>query len=203
MNITILGTGNIGAGLGLAWAKEGHDITYGVRDVTSYKNRELVEGSDNIKLATVYDAITLSHIIVLAVPFDVVREVLSEGDFREKIIIDCTNALNGLPDGFPSAAEAIAHWANCPRVVKAFNSTGSANLRDTDYDGQKIETLICGDDDEAKRTVKELAEEVGFAVIDAGKLSSAKYLEDFAKLWIHLAYHMGIGENFAFKMVSR
>ena len=42
MKITIIGTGNIGAGLGRRWATAGHQIIYGVRDSLTPLAKELV-----------------------------------------------------------------------------------------------------------------------------------------------------------------
>ena len=65
------------------------------------------------------------------------------------------------------------------------------------------DAFICGDDDEAKQTVGELAKEIGFHPVDVGGLRSAEMLESLAKLWITLAYHQGIGPNIAFKLLQR
>jgi predicted dinucleotide-binding enzyme len=145
-----------------------------------------------------------SEIITVAVPFSAAREVLgSARDLSQKIIIDCTNALSGLPSGFLTAAEAIRRWSGSEKVIKAFNATGSANLENPDYNGTRIDTYICGDDKDAKETVKKLAEQVGFSVVDAGGIKNAYLLEAFAKLWINLAYQQEMGPGIAFKLLRR
>ncbi len=63
--------------------------------------------------------------------------------------------------------------------------------------------FVCGDDEAGKSIVLKLTEEVGFEVIDAGKLSSARLLEPYALLWIKLASAYGQGRNFAFAIVRR
>ena len=49
----------------------------------------------------------------------------------------------------------------------------------------------------AKRTVTSLAEGMGFAVIDAGPLKNARYLEPLAGLNIYLGYGAGLGTAIA------
>ena len=202
MKISILGTGNIGGGLGKKWADKGHQIIYGVRDPRNTKYHSLAD--KNVRVTTMAEAISYSEIVIIAIPFPAVKEVLAKaGNLENKLIIDTTNAIAGVPAGFQSAAEAIQKWSGSSRVVKAFNTTGVDNLRNPVYQGMRIETLICGDDPDAKKLVWKLAEEIGFEVIDAGGLNKANLLEYFARLWIHLAYQQGMGTGFAFKLLKR
>ncbi|SRR6266404_4139998 len=125
-----------------------------------------------------------------------------------KILIDCTNPLkpdlSGLSIGqSTSAAEQIADLAKGARVVKAFNTTGAGNMANPKFGPQDATMFICGDDGSAKATVVKLAEELGFEAVDAGPLLAARYLEPLAMLWIHLAFKMGWGTNFAFKILKR
>jgi predicted dinucleotide-binding enzyme len=62
---------------------------------------------------------------------------------------------------------------------------------------------ICSDHKEAKSVVMKLAEDLGFDVYDAGPLSSARYLEPMAMLWITLAYKQGLGPDMAFQIIKR
>jgi predicted dinucleotide-binding enzyme len=202
MKISILGAGRIGSGLGNKWKAAGHEIIFGLRNPDDPKYKSL--RSDGFKLVTLTEAMEASDIIVVAVPFSAAREVLgSARDLSKKIIIDCTNALSGLPTEFLSAAEAIRRWSGCEKVIKAFNATGSANLENPDYNGTRIDTYICGDNKDAKKVVKKLAEQVGFSVVDAGGIKNAYLLEAFAKLWINLAYQQEMGPGIAFKLLHR
>ncbi len=202
MKISILGPGKIGGGLGRKWMAAGHEIIFGVRHPDDPKYAALK--SEGFSLVSLTEAMEASEIITVAVPFNAAREVLgSARDLSKKIIIDCTNALSGLPSGFLTAAEAIRRWSGSEKVIKAFNATGSANLENPDYNGTRIDTYICGDDKDAKETVKKLAEQVGFSVVDAGGIKSAYLLEAFAKLWINLAYQQEMGPGIAFKLLRR
>ena len=105
------------------------------------------------------------------------------------------------PGSLPSAAEDIAKWVPEARVVKAFNSLGAEHLLNTQFGSQQADTFICGDDEAAKAVVKQLAEDIGFGVIDAGSLSNAHLLESLAKLWITLSRR--VGREIAFKLLQR
>lgn len=203
MRIAIIGTGNIGTGLGRKWSTMNHVIIYGVRDVDSAKLATLK--AEKAKIAEIQDAVNASDVVVLAVPFQAVEEVLANTHgLTTKIVIDATNAISApLPAGYASAAEAIAFWSKCRKVVKAFNTTGADNLNNPVYNGEKIESFICGDDTLAKALVAKLVEDTGFTVIDVGNLEQAVLLENLAKLWVTLAYKQGMGPDMAFKLVKR
>lgn len=203
MRIAIIGTGNIGAGLGRKWSSLGHIVVYGVRDTDSPKLDDLK--SEKAKIMDIQDAVNASDVIVLAIPFAAVEEVLKNTlGLTMKIVVDTTNAISSpLPPGFASAAEAIAYWSKSSKVVKAFNSTGSANLNNPLYQDQRIETYICGNDKVANALVAKLAEDIGFNAVDAGSLDQAHLLECLAKLWVTLAYKQGMGPDFAFKLLKR
>ncbi len=209
MKIAIIGTGSVGAALGRGWAAKGHMVTFASREPGSERVQALVEAAGpNASVARVGDAVGRSSIIVLAVPYTAVQERLQmAGDLGGKVVIDCTNpiapGLRSLYDDSTSGAEQIAGWIPRARVVKAFNTTGAGNMANPDYNGQRATMFICGDDDMAKGAVAQLAEELGFEVVDAGGLSAARHLERLALLWIHLARVADLGRDVAFHLMRR
>ena len=209
MQIAVLGTGRVGGALGTRWAQAGHQVIFGSRDPGGEKARELVERvGENASAATLVDAIGQGEVIVYAAPWPAAEEILrSTSDLQGKVLIDCTNPLNaefsGLELGFDaSAAEKIAEWSGGARVVKAFNTVSSYAMADPDFGEDKAAMFYCGDDDDAKQTVHQLAEEVGLSPVNAGPLQNARYLEPFAMLYIHLAVREGWG-NCAFKIMKK
>ncbi len=74
-------------------------------------------------------------------------------------------------------------------------------MRDPVYHGRGTLMPICGDDTAAKARVRELAEALGFEVVDAGGLAAARLLEPLALLWISLARQHG--RDIAFQLVRR
>ena len=209
MKIAIIGTGHVAAALGRGWAARGHIVTFASRDPAAERVQLLLdEAGPNASAARVADAVGRSSILVLAVPFTAARERLEmAGDVGGKVIIDCTNpiapGLRAMFDQSTSGAEQIAAWAPRAKVVKAFNTTGAENMAAPVYDGQASTMFICGDDEMAKAAAAQLAEELGFEVIDAGGLSAARHLENLALLWIHLARVAGLGRDIAFRLARR
>jgi 8-hydroxy-5-deazaflavin:NADPH oxidoreductase len=203
MKIAVIGAGRVGAALGSAWAKHGHEIVFGVRDASKH------DASTKARMASVMEAAQTADVVVLAVPWPAVDDALrSMGDLKGKILIDATNPL--LPDlsGLDTSAgrsggEKVASLAPGAFVVKMFNTTGSGNMTDPVYHGERITMLYCGDDDGAKKIAARLAGELGFDPVDAGPLNLSGALENMALLWVTLAFRQGFGPNFAFRIVRR
>lgn len=63
--------------------------------------------------------------------------------------------------------------------------------------------FYAGDNAQAKAIAFQLATDIGFAAIDAGCLSSSKYLENLAGLWGQLAYGQGRGREIGWRLLQR
>lgn len=209
MRIGIVGTGNIGATLGSAWGARGHAITYATREPHSTTVRALVARSGPQAVAAdVSAAVAGVELVVLAVPWDALREVLSDAPaFAGKTVVDCTNPLGPgfrlLVPAEGSGAEHVAALVPAARVVKAFNSAGFNVFADPHLAGQAADLYLCGDDATAKQQVTALALELGLAPVDCGPLAQAHLLEALATLWISLAHARGLGREIAFKLLRR
>ena len=206
MQIAIIGSGHIGAGLGKAWAKHDHQVTFGARDP---KDAELVAlcQATGARAATTREAAQAANVVVLAIPFGAIDAVLADaGDLAGKIVVDCTN---GVAPGMQliyghttSAAEQLAAKLPKSRVFKSFNAQGAENLANPVYGGVKASNFFCGDDAEGKTIVKQLVEDVGFEAIDAGGLAAARLLEPLMLLWIATSRSLG-SRDIAFKVLRR
>ena len=163
----------------------------------------------NARAGRIAEAAAFGEVVVLAVPWDAVEQVLKKaGDLTGKIIIDVTNSLapssTGLSVGHTtSAGEKVAKWLPGAKVVKAFNSVGSSTMANPEYGESQASLYFCGDDAQAKLTVAELAEAIGFEAIDCGPLLVSRCLEPLALLWIRLAYFQGLGSEIAFQFMRR
>ena len=209
MNIAIIGAGRVGAALGTRWAVAGHQVMYGVRRPDDDKMVPLLEGTPNGRAGSVAQAAAFGDVVVLATPWSATESaVRAAGRLAGKIVVDVTNPLNetfsGLTVGHTSSgAEMVAGWAKGAKVVKTLNSTGSNNMLDPRYGKDIVSMFVCGDDAGAKATVSELVKALGFDVVDAGPLASARLLEPLAMLWISLAYAWGQGTDIAFRLLRR
>jgi NADPH-dependent F420 reductase len=210
MDIAVLGTGRVGSALGIRWAQKGHRILYGVRDTEDTAVRAVVERSGpNATAMGLPLAAAAAQVVVLAIPWDVTQQVLqSLGSLAGKVLVDCINPLTadlkGLQLGFStSAAERIATWAPAAKVVKAFNTVSDASMTNPWYKDQSATMFYCGDDAEAKATVRQLTVDLDLEPVDAGPLVNARFLEPLAGLYVYLAIFGGWGGDCAFKMVKR
>ncbi len=189
--IAIIGTGEVAGGLGPEFAALGHDIVYGSREPDRDSVRDLVARTGEDAFATTQaDAVAGADIVVLAVPWYAVEEVVANiGDLSGKIVIDPTNPRMVGDDGLrdfavdPSNAEWIQRWAPQSRVVKAFNTMGWETMVDPDSTGGPVTVPIVGDDAEAKAVVAGLIEGMGLEPVDLGPVRYAHVVEGMYIVW--------------------
>ena len=153
MKIAVIGAGNVGGALGSGWAKAGHTIVFGVRDV----NKPDLKGEIGATAAPSASAAQQGDIVVLALPWNVAENaVKSLGDLQGKIIIDSMNPLAmkdgalGLERGYTtSGGEAVATWLPGAKVVKTFNQVGAEMMMAGDRFEKRPVMFLAGDDESA------------------------------------------------------
>lgn len=205
MRIGIIGAGNIGGSLGAGWAKGGHEVMFGARDPNSDKTRKALEAAGtDVKVGTPAEAAAFGEVVVLAVPWPNVREVIpAMGDLSGKILVDTTNRFTPpSPDDGPFAAADVAKLAGGAKVVKAFNTLGWEGLVDPTFSGHRVATFVCADDADARQTVMDLATELGLDAKDCGALANAQHVEGMGKVWVYLMRN-GAGRDMAFTVLER
>jgi 8-hydroxy-5-deazaflavin:NADPH oxidoreductase len=205
MNIAIIGTGNVGSALAKGWAKAGHEIYLGVRDMNNFKGKALLSYSSNIKASSIADAVRQSEVILIAAtPQAVIEIAKSLGDVSNKTIIDAMNSVRMKPQGFNNTTEALTALTACPGIVKCFNTTGAENMLNPVYNNQGIDMFMSGDSIPAKEIAKQLAQDLGFEnCYDFGGSDKFNLQEQLALSWINLAMMQGLGRDIAFKIVKR
>jgi len=212
MKIAIIGAGNVGGALGQNWAQKGHDIAFGVRDPKAEKTQAVVAKiGAKAKAVSPAEAAAAADFIVLSTPWPAAEAAIrSMGNLKGKIVLDATNPLTRGPDGISleighsiSAGEKVQGWAQGASVFKTLNTTGFGNMANPVFKGVKSVMFVAGDDAAAKPKVMQLVGDLGFEVIDAGPLRSARLLEAHAMLWIDLALVRGQGRDFAFGLLRR
>ena len=203
MKIGIIGTGNMGRALGLRWARVGHEVLFGSRDVKKAK-AVAADGSASTQGGDFDAAAAFGEVVLYTVRDYFPPRLLKEPHaLSGKIVIDCNNsAILGLdisdPENrpgihftaaVPSHAERLAAAAPGARVVKAFNTMASQVI-ELDRDRlapRRVSVFLCSDDKQAKSVVKELAKELGFSGVDCGGLDRAQLVEavgDFIRFQI-------------------
>src|SRR5438105_2455128 len=194
----------------MRWGAAGHAVTYGSRAPQSEKVQQLVAKSGAKAAARPpHESISGTDAILFAVPWPAARETLAQlGDLTGRTLIDCTNPLlsdmSGIELGHViSAGEQIAAWTPGANVVKAFNTASTKVMLNPQFGDHRATMFYCGDEPAAKLTVRQLIVDIGFEPVDAGSLTSSRYLEPLAMLYIHLAFRQGLGSNCAFKIMRR
>ncbi len=183
MKIGIVGSGNMGRSLGIVWAEQGHQVFFGSRDAEKGKAiAELAghgtQGGTNDEAAAFGDVIwwTLRGIKPSTV-------LASVDVLNDKIVIDCNNW--DIPEDYAyepiveSLAEKLAADVPNANVVKAFNTMAQEiyELSPMPLKDYHVSCFICGDNEQARKTVMVLAEDIGFSAIDCGTLRSARMIE--------------------------
>ena len=195
--ITIVGSGNIGGALARAWIRSGHDVRIATRDANASDVQALVAlGAKAVPLANAHEN---AEIVVFTTPASVVLETAKAiGNLDGKVLVDCTNAIGkgfALTYGHTtSSSEEIAKALPGVKVVRAFNQQGAEVLRNPIFGGRPATNFIAADDDDARAQVRELSNDAGLDSIEAGPLSSSRYLEPLTLLWIAIAQRLGTRE---------
>jgi predicted dinucleotide-binding enzyme len=203
MNIAIIGTGNVGGALATSWAKAGHRIFLGVKDLSQFKGKDLLL-NPNTESCNIREAVSKSDVVLIATPPTAIFEIIeSMGEVKGKTIIDATNAVRQGPEPYKTVYHCLADKTEA-ELVKCFNSTGFENMANPVYQGQGIDMFMAGDSEKAKQVASQLALDAGFSTCwDFGKGDKVELLEKFALSWINLAIMQGQGRNMAFKVLKR
>jgi 8-hydroxy-5-deazaflavin:NADPH oxidoreductase len=205
MNITIIGSGNVGGTLAVGFRKAGHSVILGVKDpALPFKGKDLAL-EYNFPFYAISEAVQKSDVIVIAAPAHFAHEIAQTlGDVKGKVIIDTMNAVMKKPANYATASEAILENCNSTDVVKCFNSTGAENIANPNYDGVALDMFMAGDSAKGKLVAAQLAKDIGFAnCYDFGGNDKFALLEQFAFAWINLAIMQKQGRNFGFKILKR
>ena len=190
------GTGKLGSGLAMRWARAGHTIALGSRDPAKALaraaelegNGRVVEGGDNAWAARE------SEVVVLTVPYEAHKQTLEAivDAVAGKVLVDVTVPLKPpkvsrvhLPAGQAAALEAQAIVGASTPVVAALHHVSATHLADLAHAIQ-CDVLVAGDDASAKTIVVGLVRDLGLRALDAGPLVNAIALESLTPVLIHL-----------------
>jgi 8-hydroxy-5-deazaflavin:NADPH oxidoreductase len=214
MQVTVIGTGNMGRGIGHRLVSGGHDVTIVDRDPEeagrlAEELRAAAQGGATVE-AEGPGAELRGEVVILAVYYPGSLELARElGDrLAGKVMVDISNPLNqtfdalATPPGTSAAEDVAATVPTGTRVVKAFNTTFSGTLVEGQVAGQPLDVLIAGDDEEAKETVAQLVRDGGLRAIDVGPLERARELEGLGFLGITLQQPLGLNFQSTWKLAS-
>lgn len=181
MDIGIIGSGHIGATTARLLTAAGHSVVIAnSRGPASLEDLVAAVGGD-LRAGTVTEAAEHGEVVLVAIPLKAVED-LPPDPFAGRIVVDANNYYpgrdghyEGLDADATTSTEMLAAHLPGARVVKAFNTMNFRVLADGGRpDAPRDERLaiyVAGDDEDAKRAVSELIEQLGFAAVDTGGLA--------------------------------
>jgi predicted dinucleotide-binding enzyme len=190
MRIAVIGKGNIGGSLGTKWRAAGYDVVYGARDGSG-------DGPGGAPVIGIGDALKDADVVVLAVPGQVVGDVVTEhgAALAGKTVIDAVNRI-GAPE-FDSRA-IIADAAPQARYVRAFNSLGWENFANP----MPGTNMFFAADPDARATAEELIKAVGLEPAFLGDASATATVDGLLPLWFALVRQNGGNRRVALRIIT-
>jgi len=198
MKISIIGgTGALGSGLALRWARAGHTVTIGSRDgaraaqsaaVLTEKADSVISGTDNASAAQSGD------LVVMAVPYASQAATLEtiKPHLNGKIFVDVTVPLMPpkvrtvqLPEGGSVAKAVQKELGEGVRVVSAFQNVAAAHLNELGH-SIDCDVLVCGNDKDARATVIKLAKDADMKAWHAGRIDNSAVAEALTSILIFI-----------------
>lgn len=180
--IGILGAGRVGTALARLAIAAGYDV----RIATSRSPEEialLVEIiTPGATPGAAADVIAASDIVVLALPLSKYRALVPE-QLACKVVIDPMNywaPTDGVMPEFEteqSSSEIVQAYLPKARLVRSFNHMGYHEIEQEARptgDASRRALAIAGNDAEARRSVAEFIDRLGYDSVDAGDLASSR-----------------------------
>jgi len=188
MNTAIIGLGNIGSQLAKNLTAGGENVI--VADRTLAKAEKLAtELGGKARPMPVADAISKSDVVVLAIYFDAIKDLLTthRGSLAGKVIVDPSNPI--APDGKGGFKKTIpadessgqliaALLPEGAELVKAFGTLGAQSLASgVNHSPERAVLFYATDYPEAGRAVARLITASGFSPVRVGGLDQSIRIE--------------------------
>jgi predicted dinucleotide-binding enzyme len=182
MRIGIVGAGRIGGNVAKQAARVGHDVKLSFSRDPQKLDELARELGDRASTGSPADAVQFGEVVVFAVPWSVIPDALEQaGDLSGKVVVDTTNQFGAGPKPEDGQTAAAFNSSRMPgaRYVKSFNTLTSAFQEQTaGREGDdRVVQWVCGDDDEAKRVVGDLIDEMGYVAVDLGGTEGCEVME--------------------------
>ena len=206
--VGVLGTGEVGRRLAAGFRGRGHDVMIGSRDPAKPELVQWLSGEGaGIEAGTFAAAAAHGELVVLAVHGNAAEQAIAEAgpeNFSGKVVIDAMNPLD-FSGGFPpklsiagqdSLGERVQRALPDARVVKAFNTIGSAYFVDPNFTEGDPTMLIAGDDEDAKRAVADVLADFGWSqTVDIGGIEGSRELEAICIAWVKIGGARGAWDH--------
>ena len=199
MRIGILGTGMVGQAIGTRLTQLGHDVRMGSRDAGNPKARNWVmQAGPHASHGTFADAAAFGDVVFNCTSGDGSLPALKAAGAKnldDKVIVDVANPLNMSKIPLPeltvcnddSLGERIQREFPKAKVVKSLNTMNCQLMVDPSKVPGEHDVFVCGNDPEAKATVKEILREFGWDdPIDLGDITASRGTEMLLPIWLRL-----------------
>jgi predicted dinucleotide-binding enzyme len=195
VKVGILGSGIVGQTLASGFLKYGHQVKIGTTN-PSKLNDWLQNVGSNASVGSFDEVAKFGDLIMLAVKGTAAVDVLKKAgsvNLKGKMIIDTTNPIseaapvNGVLQFFTNINHSLMEdlQSKFPEThfVKCFSCVGAAFMVNPDFKGQKPTMFIAGNDETAKKQVKQILDTFGWEVEDMGSAEAARAIEPLCILW--------------------
>lgn len=179
MTYAIMGAGKIGTAIAKAFARRGIEVSLASRrspeDLTA-----VTEAIGPTFTPTSMQDAAKADVVLLAVPFRHYKDVAASAEsWQGKIVVDAMNAYGVPPEelGSRPSSAAVAEALPGAALVKGFNHLPAKVLEeDPNVSAMRRVVFLSSDDDAAARKIADLAEELGYAPVQLGKLAEGGLL---------------------------
>jgi predicted dinucleotide-binding enzyme len=184
MSIGIVGAGAVGSAVGAVLARAGIDAKILNRRGAAAMGPLVSMLAPHVTAGT-REEVLGADLVFVAVPWTRLGEALDGVDWTGRIVVDCTNALEGpsfrpVTLGGRTSSEAFAEFVPGARVIKAFNHLLPHLLAgDPRAEGGRRVLFMAGDDAEAKAELGGIIDRIGFYRIDLGGLKEGGRMMEF------------------------
>jgi len=183
LKIGTVGSGRVGAALGGAWIKAGHEVMFSSLDLEH--DRKLAASlGPNARAGTTREAAAFGEVLLVSVPYGALPGVGKDlADLiKGKIVIDTCNP-------FASRDGEIANWARekgaglasaellpGARIVRTFNAVSYSQMASAKQRGEQMAMPMASDDADAVAVASRLVRDVGYEPVLVGPLAMGKHL---------------------------
>jgi len=183
MDIGIIGAGNIGGTAARLLAAAGHRIALANSRGPDSLAGMVAELEGDVRAATVPEAAEFGEVVLVAIPYGGYED-LPPDLLAGKLVVDAMNyyaerdgRIAELEDGGATSSGLLQAHLSGSVVVKALNTIYFRRLADEGRpagDPDRLAIPVAGGDEEAKRIVVALLDQMGFDGVDAGTLQDGR-----------------------------
>lgn len=218
MKFAVFGTGMVGDAIGTRLIELGHEVMMGSRTASNEKAAEFVsKNGGNAHAGTYAEAATFGDLIINCTKGESSIEALKSAGsgIDGKVLIDISNPLDFSNGALPSLIPSLSNTHSLGEEIQAtFPATKVVKTLNTMWCGLMVNpsmiaggdhtNFICGNDADAKATVKNLLREFGWKdenILDLGDITNARGTESVLPIWLRVWTATQNGA-FNFKVVS-